>query len=113
MKILVRPLLVIIVLAFAVGSVVHGVEASAMSVKMSAASGGMAPGCDGCGGENGDKGKVERACSSLCVTPAIAVLPTIIPIAVRVSETIGLHVAELIVGQSGPPDPHPPRPALN
>lgn len=113
MKILARFLLTSLILVFAVGSVVHGVEASGMNAKMSSLSGGIAPGCDDCGGGDGENGKAEKACPSLCVTPANAVLPTVMPITIRVSETLGFHAAGLMTGQSGPPDPYPPRPTLN
>lgn len=112
MKALVRLVLITVILAFAAGSVVHAVEASGMSVKMSAMAGGTAPGCDGCG-SGGDDGRVDKTCFSLCVTPAIAVLPAATATAVRVSQSPGFRPAMLIAGQSQPPDPYPPKPALN
>jgi hypothetical protein len=112
MKIPARLLLIGVILAFAAGSVVHAADMSGMSASMAAMTDGMAPDCDGCGGEDGS-GTVEKACPDVCVTPAVAVLPAATTIAARDSDDAGFHVAGLIVGPTGPPDPYPPKPALN
>jgi hypothetical protein len=112
MKIPARLLLIGVILAFAAGSVVHAADMSGMNANMAAMTDGMAPDCNGCGGE-GDNGSVEKACPDVCVTPAVAVLPAATTIAARDSGDAGFHVAGLIVGPSGPPDPYPPKPALN
>jgi hypothetical protein len=112
MKIPARLLLIGVTLAFTAGSVVHAVDMSGMNVKMTSMTDGMAPDCNGCGGED-DNGTVEKACTDVCVTPAVAVLPAATTIAARDSDDAGFHVIGLIVGPSGPPDPYPPKPALN
>jgi len=113
MKTFLKCLSVALILAFAVGSIVHAVEAAGMSVKMSTIAGDTMPGCGGCDNEDGDNGNVEKTCSNLCIAPAIAVLPTIVVVATRISENANFYPAKLIIEQSGPPDPYPPKPILN
>ena len=112
MKIPARLLLIGVILALAAGNAVHAADSSGMNANMAAMTDGMAPDCNGCGDED-DSGKVEKACSDPCVTQAIAVLPATTAIAAHDSDDTGFHVAGLIVGPSGPPDPYPPKPALN
>jgi hypothetical protein len=112
MKTPVRLLLIGVILALAAGNAVHAADSSGMNANMAAMTDGMAPDCNGCGGED-DNGTVEKACTDVCVTPAVAVLPAATTIAARDSDDAGFHVIGLIVGPSGPPDPYPPKPALN
>lgn len=112
MKLMARLLFIGVIMALAAGSVVHAADMSGMSANMAAMTDGMAPDCNGCSSE-GDNGTVEKACPDVCVTPAVAVLPAAATIAARDSDDAGFHVAGLIAGPSGPPDPYPPKPALN
>ena len=111
MKTLARLLFIGVILAFAAGSVVHAADMSGMNVDMAAMTDGMAPDCNGCGGDDGN-GTVEKACPDVCVTPVIAILPAATAIAARDSDDPGFHAAELVNGPSGPPDPYPPKPSL-
>lgn len=111
MKTPARLLLIGAILAFAAGSVVHAADMSGMNANMAAMTEGMAPDCNGCGGED-DNGSVEKACPDVCVTQAIAILPAAGAMTARDSDDAGFHVAGLINGPSGPPDPYPPKPTL-
>lgn len=111
---LLRPILLVLILAFAVGTVLHTARAAAMDLAMAAAAAtGMAmPGCDGCGDEDGDDrpGSAMASCAALCATPPMAsptFVPHVAPSAPAAVELVADSLAP--VGLTDPPDLHPPR----
>lgn len=107
MKPFARVLVIAVLAVFAAGSTVHAAAAAAMDVKMSmAAAGGMdMDGCDGCG----DSGDGKMACDPVCVTPLLAVANQDAILRDAAPGIFGKVRAEGIRGQTGPPDPYPPR----
>jgi hypothetical protein len=104
-------------LAFALGTIGHGMQAAAMGAKMA---GGQASavmmdrdmsgpdGCNTCGDPGGKM--TTAACAAVCATPLailVAPVPALEPVAVEVSPTS----SPLRVGLTFPPDLSPPRPA--
>lgn len=107
MKPVARILIVAMLAVFAAATTVHAASTAAMDLKMSmaAASGMDMDGCDGCG----DDGDGKMACDPVCVTPLLAVTSQDAALRDAAPGIFGKVVAEGIRGQTGPPDPYPPR----
>lgn len=102
-----RIFVALLVLAFAAGSVMQVAQATDITIKMSemAPSAGAMADCDGCG----DDGKDETTCSPDCVAPAMAVFAASKVLVRSAKDRVTFPPANVLVGRSGPPDPHPPR----
>lgn len=103
-----RILAVLFVVAFGLGAVLHGVQASDMTLKMApmTAADGLAPsGCDKCGG---DDDMAAKTCDVMCagfvaVAPADSEAKALLPpILAAVPPSSG-------AGRNGPPEPYPPK----
>lgn len=110
-----RPLLVVLMLAFLAGTMMHASRSAAMDIAMAGAAAGMhMPGCDGCD-DDGDTPQGPGA--ALCAAPcALSCAPP--PVMAPAAE------ARLVVTPARPgpipataappgfdrrPDPHPPK----
>lgn len=109
---LARLVVALLIAIVAMWSVVQPTGATTMSLAMASAApgGGMDMlGCDDCGPDRTDlTGHV--LCQSVCATVVLADLG--IPQALRSIPTIATQVAtpvHVLVGQTYPPEPHPPR----
>lgn len=107
MKPVVRVLIVATLTVFAVASTVHTAGTAVMDLKMAmAAAGGMdMDRCDGCG----DIGDGNVACDPVCANPLLA---TTSPDEALRNAGPGIYdglSVEVVLGQTGPPDPYPPR----
>ena len=106
-----RILALLLAVTLIVAGTVNGVQATEMSVKMTASATDMpmTGGCDGCAG--GDHDMASTACFMLC-GGVMAVLPSV-PL-VAVGSLISSHAAQAaaVAGLHGPPDPYPPRPTI-
>ena len=104
-----RTVILILVLTFAAGTVVHTAQAPSMAVAMQAAAmaGGAMPDCDGCGGK--DEGADAMTCSPACVAPAIAVLGFDTHVLAEIALRPVIPPAQQIAGHPALVDPHPPR----
>lgn len=104
---LARVLVIVLLAAFAAGTVVHAAVVTSMSVKMALAdpsSADMAD-CQGCSGDDGE----APVCDLDCVTPLVAsITDGALGHAALVSD-IAVALDRIISGRTGPPDPHPPR----
>ena len=104
---LARILVIVLLAAFAVGTVAHAASATSMALKMSLAdtNGGNMEDCPGC---SGDEGTVP-VCDQVCVTPFVAVPAG----AALTLPLFPYHHVDLPLRDStslsGPPDPYPPR----
>lgn len=106
---MIRALALLLILTFATGTVVHAAQASDMAVKMSiaGAADGAMPDCDGCGGDDGDAGKL--VCSPACVAPAIAILGSDTVILGKAASGPVTSSAGRVSGYPSLVDPYPPR----
>lgn len=107
MKASVRILMIVILAAFAAGTVVHAASAAVMTVKMALADSGSMDGadCDGCSGD--DEG--APSCDGICVAPLLAMANPGAALHVDIdAQTRGAAMHDA-VGRTGPPDPSPPR----
>ncbi|MBS3651864.1 hypothetical protein KEU06_24965 [Pseudaminobacter sp. 19-2017] len=107
---LVRILAVVLLAAYAAGSVAHVAAATDMSLKMSMATmddGGMAD-CQDCPGDDGQ----ASACDQFCVTTLAAICPPAGTDLPNVTNVVAARTAGPHGGHAGPPDPHPPRTIL-
>lgn len=103
----VRILTIVLLAAFAAGSVAHAASATVMDVTMALAGAGGTdmPECDGCA--DGDDN--PPPCNGLCVAPLLAMSnpgPILHPV---VDAQTGDASTHDVVGRTGPPDPSPPR----
>ena len=106
MQRLVRTLLMFLVLVFAAGTMMHGVQAADMVVKMSpTAVDGEMPDCDGCG----DGNSAKQVCSMICIAPAIATDGSAIFVLDESVIDPAMRPVEQIAGRHTLVDPHPPR----
>ena len=97
---------VLLVLAFALGTVTQAVQASDMAVKLAtaASSDNMPSGCNACGDD--DMGNM--ACGVVCAVPS-AVMPDKTAGSDLQTRVITGFEDEFGVGRTGPPDPFPPK----
>ncbi|MFW8645464.1 hypothetical protein ACOJBO_37010 [Rhizobium beringeri] len=95
----------------AVGMSLSIAQTTGMSMKMAMASvmtGSMHDGCPDCP-DGGDDGMKAMACSVVCTTPVLAVLPEGVSVPV-VEQLASFPISNsLLRGTRAPPDLHPPR----
>jgi len=104
---LARILVIILLAAFAVGTVAHAASATSMAVKMSLTdtNGGNMGDCPDC---SGDEGRVPL-CDQVCVTPFVAVpADAALTLPLFPYNHVNLPFSDS-TSLSGPPDPYPPR----
>ena len=103
----IRIFMIVMLAAFAAGTVVHTANAATMSAKMTLAvvyCAGTGD-CQDCSGGNDNNPK----CDNACVSPILAVVPSgqpSLPGAETITES---PVLQSVIGRTGPPDPYPPR----
>lgn len=103
--------ILLLVLVFGLGTVVHAAQAGAMAGKAAVAAGAVssAAECQGCGGDDGAK---DPSCMTLCAAVSPAVLPAkglVVPFdPVPPVPRPDRGAAGLV----SPPEPHPPKPAF-
>lgn len=106
MATLVRALLIALVAAFAVGTVAHSASVTVMDVEMALSSADMGMSdCQGCPDADGQ----ALSCDSICVTPVMAVLPSIRTSLPPATSCTACFEVRSVAGRTGPPDPYPPR----
>lgn len=104
---LARTLVIVLLAAFAAGTVVYADSATSMAVKMALAdtNGGEKVDCPGCSGNEG----AVPVCDQVCVTPFVAIpLDSALPLPMFAKSFVIISSGES-VSLSGPPDPYPPR----
>jgi len=104
---LVRIFVIVLLAAFAVGTVAHAVSATSMALKMALAdtNGGNVEDCPDC---SGDEGSVP-VCDQVCVTPFVAMpVGTALALPPIVYDFVAAPLDDS-ASRSGLPDPYPPR----
>lgn len=103
----VRILMIIVLAAFAAGTVVHAANAAAMGAKMTLAAidGADMGDCQDCADGTGDM----PSCGNACVSPILAVVPSGQPSLQGAETTTENPILQSVIGRTGPPDPYPPR----
>jgi len=104
-----RLFALILLAAFAAGSVVHAASATSMSVKMAlsdSAAMDMAD-CEGCGSDDSSDGTLT--CDIVCIAPLVASLSPDSFLAARPSSSPKVSDSYDYVGRTGSPEPYPPR----
>jgi hypothetical protein len=103
---LARLLLTILALSFAAGVSVQAMAAAPMDLPMamSGAAGEPMPDCDHCGGDAD-----ETVCLIACTLPVLDMVSPELALRPLTKCAVQALAAPAIVGQSRPPDPHPPR----
>lgn len=103
----VRIFMIVVLAAFAVGTVAHAANAATMSAKMSLAviDGADMGDCKKCPDGKGD----VQPCDNACVSPILAVVPSGQPSLPGAETTTESPVLQSVTGRTGPPDPYPPR----
>lgn len=106
-----RILALLLAVTLIVAGTVNGVQATEMSVKMTASATDMPmpAGCNGCSGD--DHGLSSTACFMLC-GGVTAVLPSAPLLAAGTLVVSPAAQAVAVAGLHGPPDPYPPRPTI-
>ncbi len=102
-----RILLIVLLAAFAAGTILESAAAAAMAAQMTLAKSGTmdGSGCDGCT----DNGRNMPDCDFVCVAPVFAMSNapgTPQPVA---EVTAADAMVPGVAGRTGPPDPFPPR----
>ncbi|MAB12293.1 MAG: hypothetical protein CMI59_00090 [Parvibaculum sp.] len=99
--------MILMLAAFAAGTVVHAVNAATMSAMMTLAAidGADMGDCQDCADGTGDM----PSCDNACVSPILAVVPSDEPSLPGAETTTESLVLQSVVGRTGPPDPYPPR----
>ncbi len=103
----VRIFMIVVLAAFAAGTITHAVNAATMSMKMTLAAidgAGMGD-CKDCPGSKGD----VQPCDNACLSPILGVVPSGQPSLPGAETTTESLVLQSVVGRTGPPDPYPPR----
>ncbi|MBE0704233.1 MAG: hypothetical protein IH582_13880 [Afipia sp.] len=103
----IRIFMIVMLAAFAAGTVVHTANAATMSAKMTLAViyGADMGDCQDCSDGNDNSLK----CDNVCISPILAVVPSgqpSLPGAETITES---PVLQSVIGRTGPPDPYPPR----
>lgn len=103
----VRIFIIMMLAAFATGTVVHAANAATMSAKMTLAviDGADMGDCQDCSDGNDDMPQ----CDNVCVSPVLAVAPSGQPSLSAAETTPENLVLQSVIGRTGPPDPYPPR----
>ncbi len=91
----------------ALGMGLSAVQANDMAIKMTMSS--DMGGCDGCGGGDDDD-RIGGACSSVCTTPAQAILAPAFPVIAAAAPKLFLPDYWPVHGLVLSPDPNPPKP---
>lgn len=107
-----RAVVLLTVFFFALGGVLHGFAAAAMTADMPTMAASEAPASDeACGycSSDGDMSALGAGCQALC--PGLAFLGTM-PASNQMSAEAHPHATPVggLSGRIGPPDPHPPKP---
>jgi len=106
MRRLARILMIVFVAAFAAGTASHVAAATKMSLSMAAVDHAAMPDCRDC--PDGQ----DAACAQACMASLAAICPPAGAVMTG-TRTISPTVPERAVdGETGPPDPHPPRASL-
>lgn len=102
-----RIVLIVVLAAFAAGTVVHAANAATMNAKMTIAAinGADMGDCQDCPDGNDNM----PPCDNVCISPILAVVPSDQPSLPGAETTTESLVLESVAGRSGPPDPYPPR----
>lgn len=97
----------VLVVVFGLGPTLHSPQAAEMALKMAAAAGAnmLASDCHGC---DRDHELSDLACAPVCVGP-VATLPAAPATFSPAMVGTAVFADTLGAGQSGPPDPFPPR----
>jgi hypothetical protein len=103
----VRIFMIVVLAAFAAGTVAHAASAATMSMKMSLAAinGADMGDCQDCSDGNDNM----PPCDNVCISPILAVVPSGQPSLPGAQTTTESPVLQSVVGRTGPPDPYPPR----
>ncbi|MGX1501071.1 hypothetical protein ACSSV1_006140 [Labrenzia sp. MBR-25] len=103
----VRIFIIMLLAAFAAGTVVHTASAATMGAKMTLAliAGADMGDCQDCADGNGDM----PSCDNVCVSPILAVVPSAQLSLPGVETTTESPVLQSVTGRTGPPEPFPPR----
>ena len=105
-----RIRMIVLLAAFAAGSVVHVASATSMAVKMALANAGNVDmgDCVGCGIDGDDDS--SATCDIVCITSLVAKVGTdkALQLPPVVRNAIGDGVYHF-AGRTGPPEPYPPR----
>ena len=99
--------MILVIAAFAAGTVVHAANATTMSVKMTLAviDGAVMSDCQDCTDGNGDM----PSCDNVCISPILAVVPSSPPSLPLVEATTESPILQGMARRAGPPDPYPQR----
>jgi hypothetical protein len=103
----VRIFMIMMLAAFAAGTVMHAANAATMSAKMTLAviDGADMGDCQDCSDGNDNM----PPCDNVCVSPILAVVPSGQPSLPGAETTTESPVLQSVTGRTGPPDPYPPR----
>ena len=107
-----RVVALLAVVLFALGGVLHGFGAAAITPEVPAMAGSEAPaseeGCGHCSIDD-DMSAVSAACEAVCTSPTFLASS---PSSHSMSAKAHARTRTSIVrpGRAGPPDPHPPKP---
>ena len=102
-----RIFMIVILAAFAAGTVANAANAATMSLKMSLAGvdGADLDICPDC-----SDGKADMpSCDNVCVSPILAVMPSGQPSMPAAQTSSESALLQSIFGPTGPPDPYPPK----
>lgn len=110
MKWFIRTLALILLAAFAAGTIAHAAGATTMAVNMAlTASGAMNMGdCERCVSDGGDK-KNAATCDIACVFPFSGTVSPEQAVHSQTAATASAFGLFDVAGRTGPPDPYPPR----
>lgn len=102
-----RVLVILMLAAFAAGTVAQAASVAAMDAKMAltAVDGADKGGCQGCPDGDGD----TPPCDTVCVSPVLAVVPAAEAALPEAEPAPASIVADGLAGAAGPPEPSPPR----
>lgn len=110
-----RPLLVVLMLAFLAGTVAHASRSAAMAIAMTGPAAGMQmPGCGGCD-DNGDEPQDPGAalcaapCAVSCAPPAVMAPAAEARLVVAPAKPGPIPATTAPPGLDRRPDPHPPK----
>lgn len=103
----VRIFMIVMLAAFAAGTVTHAASAVSMTMKMTLAAidGADMGDCKDCPGGKGD----VQPCDKACLSPILGVVPSGQPSLPDAETTTESLVLQNVAGRTGPPDPYPPR----
>ncbi len=103
----VRILMIMVLAAFAAGTVVHAANAATMSAKMTLAviDGADMGDCQDCSDGNDNM----PPCDNVCISPILAVVPSGQPSLPGAKTTTESLAPQSVIGRTGLPDPYPPR----